>query len=112
MAMRFEFFTIPVIGGEDAAEVLNRLVGSVLVLSVDRQFVADEVNSCWAVCMLSQGFGQRPQGTQAIGFTPRARRPAECWQQGSSLRKNVGRVTVSERAERFVAGACYSRGDV
>ena len=48
--MRFDFFTIPVIGGEDAADALNRLVGSVRVLSVNRQFVADGANSCWAVC--------------------------------------------------------------
>jgi len=60
--MRFDFFTIPVIGGEDAADALNRLVGSVRVLSVDRQFVADGTSSCWAVCVLSQGGGQRPPG--------------------------------------------------
>lgn len=52
--MRFDFFMIPVRDGEAATEELNRLLSSARILTVDRQFVSDGINSHWSICVASQ----------------------------------------------------------
>lgn len=48
--MSFEFFQIPVTGG-DAAEALNRSLRGGRITSVRREFVAAGENSFWAFCV-------------------------------------------------------------
>lgn len=49
--MKLHFFTIPIRGGEAAAEELNRFISSHRIVSMDRSFVQDGANSAWAVCV-------------------------------------------------------------
>ncbi len=50
--MFVRFFRVPVNGDQTKAEAeVNRFLGSHRILSVDRQFVPDGVNSTWAVCV-------------------------------------------------------------
>lgn len=65
--MNIDFFRIPVIEGEQEAERLNQLLNSVRVLSVDREFVADSINSFWSICVQYQSPNQRQQ---ALGRKP------------------------------------------
>lgn len=53
--MKLRFFTIPVHGGDEAAEELNRFLASHRVVTVDREFVANGSNSAWSVCVTVQG---------------------------------------------------------
>ena len=49
--MRIQFFTVPIHSADDVAAELNAFLSSHRVVSVDRQFVADGPNSCWAICV-------------------------------------------------------------
>ncbi|KAA3607195.1 MAG: hypothetical protein DWQ01_15960 [Planctomycetota bacterium] len=49
--MRFQFFTIPVFGGEEATQALNRFLASHRILSVDRELIQDGAASAWTVCV-------------------------------------------------------------
>lgn len=49
--MQLRFFTIPVHGGEEAAEALNRFLGGHRILAIDRSFVQDGGNSTWSLCV-------------------------------------------------------------
>jgi superfamily II DNA helicase RecQ len=49
--MQVRFFTIPIQGGEDAAEDLNRFLASQRILAIERNFVQDGSNSAWALCV-------------------------------------------------------------
>ena len=51
MSVRYQFFTIPVRGGDDAAAELNRFVAMHRVIALDRHFLADGGNSAWAICV-------------------------------------------------------------
>ena len=60
--MQLRFFTIPVYGGGEAADELNRFLAGHRILSVDRQLVQDGGNSAWAVCVGFMPTGEgRPQ---------------------------------------------------
>lgn len=48
--MQLRFFTIPVHGGDEAAEALNRFLGGHRILAIDRSFVPDGGNSAWSLC--------------------------------------------------------------
>lgn len=63
--MQLRFFTIPVHGGDEAAEALNRFLGSHRVLAIDRSFVQDGGNSAWSLCVSfepADGGGRPPSG--------------------------------------------------
>ena len=49
--MLLRFFTVPLCGGEEAAEELNRFLGAYRIVTIDRQFVQDGPNSVWALCV-------------------------------------------------------------
>jgi superfamily II DNA helicase RecQ len=49
--MQLRFFTIPVVGGDAAAEDLNRFLASHRVLAVDRQVAPEGAASVWAICV-------------------------------------------------------------
>lgn len=49
--MFLRFFTIPIEGGEEAVEELNRFLGAHRIVAIDRQFVEDGPNSVWALCI-------------------------------------------------------------
>ena len=55
--MQLRFFTIPVLGGEEAAEELNRFLAGHRILAVDRHLARDGGTSLWAVC-----FSYEPAG--------------------------------------------------
>ena len=47
--MRMKFFTVPVHGGEAAAEALDRFLIGHRIVAVDKQFVQDGQSSAWAL---------------------------------------------------------------
>ncbi len=49
--MRLHFATVPIHGGADAEEELNRFLASHRVVSVDRHLVTESGGSVWAVCV-------------------------------------------------------------
>lgn len=51
MGMRLHFVTVPLHAPQGAQDELNRLLATQRVSHVDRHFVADGANSCWAVCV-------------------------------------------------------------
>jgi superfamily II DNA helicase RecQ len=62
--MKLRFFTIPIRGGDEAAEELNRFLGTHRILAVDRSFVQDGPNSAWTLCVsfdTAEGSGGGPQ---------------------------------------------------
>jgi hypothetical protein len=62
--MQLRFFTIPIHGGSDIADELNRFLAGSRILSIDRHLVQDGVNSAWAVCVGFESAGQgRPSST-------------------------------------------------
>lgn len=61
--MQLRFFTIPIRGGEEAAEELNRFLGMHRILTIDRSFVQDGANSAWALCVsFESSEGRSPMG--------------------------------------------------
>ncbi len=58
--MRLKFFTIPVFEAEDAEQVLNRFLAAHRILAVDSQFIADGINSVWAISVHYEQGGERP----------------------------------------------------
>lgn len=53
--MRYHFFTIHALDPAEGGEQLNAFLAANTVLSVERQFVADGVNSFWSVCVSVAG---------------------------------------------------------
>ncbi len=49
--MLLRFFTIPIQGGEEEVEELNRFLGAHRIVAIDRQLVHDGPNSAWAICV-------------------------------------------------------------
>jgi len=49
--MQLHFFSVPLSGGESEIVEVNGLLGSHRVVEVQKHFVADGMNSCWAVCV-------------------------------------------------------------
>ncbi len=49
--MRLKIFTIPIHGGDEAAEELNTFLASHRVLSIDKSWAEAGVNSAWSVCV-------------------------------------------------------------
>ena len=62
--MKLRFFTIPIRGGDEATEELNRFLGTHRILAVDRSFVQDGPNSAWTLCV-SFDTAQGSSGPQA-----------------------------------------------
>ena len=60
--MRLRFFTIPVFGGTDAAEELNRFLATERVEALDRQLVQAGPTSAWTVCVTYESTAGRPRG--------------------------------------------------
>ena len=64
--MSFHFFIVPITYPEAAQAELNAFLARERVLNVQRQFVAEGVNSFWAFCVeLGAGPGPLPQGLKA-----------------------------------------------
>lgn len=60
--MQLRFFTIPVHGGDAAADELNRFFGSHRIVAVERSFIQDGANSAWSLCVSFDPAGEgRPQ---------------------------------------------------
>jgi len=49
--MQCRFFTVPVVGGDEAAAELNRFLASHRIFAVDRHLARDGSTSLWAVCV-------------------------------------------------------------
>lgn len=49
--MKHKFFNIPTLYSEQAEAALNSFCDQHRIASVEKQFVADGGNSCWAVCV-------------------------------------------------------------
>jgi len=60
--MQLRFFTIPLLGGEAAAEELNRFLASHRILAVDRHLAQDSGVSIWAVCVSYEPAGESRAG--------------------------------------------------
>ena len=56
--MQLRFFTIPIPGGDEAAEELNRFLSAHRILAVDRQVARDGGASVWAVCVGYESAGE------------------------------------------------------
>jgi len=54
------FFSIPVFGGEAAAQELDRFVADHRIVAVDKGLVQNGGASAWAVCVSYEDAGQRP----------------------------------------------------
>jgi superfamily II DNA helicase RecQ len=61
-SMQLRFFTIPLLGGEVAAEELNRFLASHRILAVDRHLAQDSGVSIWAVCVSYEPAGESRAG--------------------------------------------------
>ena len=59
--MQVRFFAIPIHGGEEAAETLNRFLAGHRIVAMDRAFVQDGANSLWAVSVTVVQAASRPQ---------------------------------------------------
>ena len=61
--MELQFFTIPASPPNEAEEELNRFLRSIRLLTIQREFVADGVNSRWFLAVVNlegeQGEKQR-----------------------------------------------------
>jgi superfamily II DNA helicase RecQ len=60
------FFTIPIQDSGEASGELNKFLSSHRVLSIERHFVADGVNSAWALCVNYVSSADRPV-TERLG---------------------------------------------
>ncbi len=69
--MKLCFFAIPVLGPDDAAATLNPFLAGHRILEVRREFVADGLNSHWAICV---AFGEPQTNAGRADLT--ASRPA------------------------------------
>ena len=65
--MQVQFFLVPIQGGDDAAEELNRFLGSHRIVSIDRQFVQDGPGSAWAFCVTYIRSSSRPDAVGKRG---------------------------------------------
>ena len=66
--MQLRFFTIPIHGGGDIADELNRFLAGSRILSIDRHLVQDGANSAWAICVSFESAGQgRPTSGNGLG---------------------------------------------
>jgi superfamily II DNA helicase RecQ len=57
--MKLRFFTVRIEGDGSEADELNGFLSSHRILSVERHFVADGVNSAWAICVSYRAAGGR-----------------------------------------------------
>jgi len=58
--MRMRFFSIPAFGADEAGAALDRFLAAHRILSVDRQFVQDGINSSWCLCVSYQETADSP----------------------------------------------------
>jgi superfamily II DNA helicase RecQ len=66
--MHVRFFTIPVHGGEDAAEELNRFLTTHRVVAIDRELIHDGAGSVWAVSVTVVQGESRPRIPKKIDY--------------------------------------------
>lgn len=57
--MQFRFFSIPIHGGEEQSEELNRFLASQRILAVERQLVQNASASVWALCVSFEAEGAK-----------------------------------------------------
>lgn len=62
--MQIRFFSIPALGGDGAADDLNRFLGAHRIVAIDRDLVHDGANSFWAVAVTVVQAESRPQLTK------------------------------------------------
>ena len=62
--MRIRFFAIPTLGGEAAADDLNRFLASHRVAAIDRALVQDRANSFWAISVTVVQTDSRPHSAK------------------------------------------------
>lgn len=66
--MSIHCFAVPALHPEPAQTELNAFLARERVLAVQRQFMADGVNSCWVFCVeLASGPGPLPDALRAAG---------------------------------------------
>ena len=66
--MQLRFFTIPLLGGESAADELNRFLSANRILAVDRQLGQQAGSSVWALCVSYEPAGEGRAGeARSIG---------------------------------------------
>jgi superfamily II DNA helicase RecQ len=58
--VKLRFFVVPMLGGEEESQELNRFLAVNRVLLVERHFVADGPRSAWAICVSYLDRGSRP----------------------------------------------------
>ena len=65
--MQLRFFTIPILGGDEAAQELNSFLNAHRIVAVARSFVQDGANSAWALCVSYEpsGEGRSQSGKRA-----------------------------------------------
>jgi len=64
--MQLRFYTVPIHGGDDVADELNRFLTGHRILAVERQFNQNGGASAWAICVTFEPAGEgRPQGGPA-----------------------------------------------
>jgi superfamily II DNA helicase RecQ len=71
--MQLRFFTIPLLGGEAAADDLNRFLDAHRILAVDRQLAQDSGSSVWAVCVSYEPAGESRAGEGRGGSSRRGK---------------------------------------
>ncbi len=82
--MLIKGFTVPVHGGAEGWDEVNRFLRSQSVLSVDRHFVSDGSNSIWAICVTFLDSAGKPSDETVITKTGnRPMRKAAYLQPGS-----------------------------
>ena len=65
--MKFRFFVVPMLDGDEESQELNRFLATNRVLLVERHFVSDGPRSAWAICVSYLDRGGRPAPEQGQG---------------------------------------------
>ncbi|MEN8197428.1 MAG: HRDC domain-containing protein [Pseudomonadota bacterium] len=65
--VRMRFFTVPLYGGEAAAEAFNRFLAGHRIIAIDKEFVQDGRGSAWALSVSYDDAGERPPPARRAG---------------------------------------------
>jgi len=65
--VKFRFFVVPMLDGDEESQELNRFLATNRVLLVERHFVSDGPRSAWAICVSYLDRGGRPAPEQGQG---------------------------------------------
>ena len=126
--MGFKFFVIPIHASEEIETELNHFLLTHRVISVNRQFIADGSNSCWAMCIEFIS-GKNVEGT--VKYSPLSRNridyksilsPDEftVYSQLRALRKEIAQIEAvpvytlftNEQLAQIVQRKCQSKSDL